>query len=570
MKKLTTILFVLIFLLSFVGCTAVQPQTTTPPLQSNNPSVSTTIAEPIIPLRMTLKILVANDPHLVDFRNYEQYYAWELFAQMCADRKLTVEWIVVDKEQYAATLMDYLAGDPAEMPDAFWCTEDVLSTEQRVLLASTGRLYPLEHILEYSDGTASSWYEAHPAVQSAKAYNGKTWWVSEYQEVIWNGDSLQPGQCLPKGVTFRLDWYNQLVQYGAWDAAKGYPDTAQELGQFLELCNAYDVNRSGQRDEYYLSYISDMHSTGLGNLFGVPRSAFAPNLVTGSVDTAWTQPGSRELMELLIDWYNKGYFPKDLVDSSNNTTGNRTYKYRSGNKVAVYNAYFSDNWSMDHTEIPNGAAPAVLCGVLPDTTVHPDAYIAMDAALSMDKSSLCFTDNLSHPATAAALLDVICSDDYATMIKWGTDISLEGVAVEEHTGQFRPITPFLTGAELFGHYALPTVSNVYDLAADEKLCLSDPSGEMHRVFLEAMTQWTPTYPDQIDDFLAIPTPEESMALSVYEPAFQELSQKLFYELVNGQISMDDWDACIDRLRTEGHMDQIQAIYQARFDRYLGK
>ena len=130
------------------------------------------------------------------------------------------------------------------------------------------------------------------------------------------------------------------------------------------------------------------------------------------------------------------------------------------------------------------------------------------------------------------------------------------------------------GKEVFSYYALPSVVQYYDLKNDEALCLpdksNDTSGEMHRVFLEAMTQWTPTYPDQMDSFLAVATPEETMLLSVCEPIFQKLSQELFMDLLLGNISMDNWDDCIRRLNEEGYMAQIQAVYQARYARYLGE
>ena len=130
------------------------------------------------------------------------------------------------------------------------------------------------------------------------------------------------------------------------------------------------------------------------------------------------------------------------------------------------------------------------------------------------------------------------------------------------------------GEELFNYCVLPPVVQYYDVKEDEVLCLpdnsNDPSGEMHRVYIEAMTQWTPTYPEQADSFLAVATPEEEMLLSVCEPIFQEVSREIFLDLLQGYRSMDDWDECIQLLNEIGHLAEIQAVYQARYDRYLGK
>ena len=579
MKKLTAFVLVLACVICLTGCAAARPQSATNPemvVPTTTPATapSTTSAviptttqstKPDAPENLTLRILVANDPSYVDFRDREQYYIWELFARWCTQKNLTIEWTIAEKDQYREPMVECMVVEKEAMPDAFWCDASNLTYLERTQLVDNGRIFALEDILPYSDGTASGWFAAHPDFQNAMRYKGKTWWVGAYTGIVWNGESTLRDTA--KGVTFRLDWYNQLVQRGAWDASRGYPDTAAELGEFLELCNTYDVNRNGMRDEYYLSYISDMHSTGLGNLFGIPRDAFAPNLITETVDTAWTQPGSKELMELLIDWYNKGYFPADMIGG---TTGSG--KYRTNNQTAVYSGYFYDNWSMRQASVPSGAASAVLCGVIPDVSVHPYAYIANDSSVVMDEISLCFTTNLSHPAAAAALLDIICSEEYANMIRWGTDIDLG--ELEGSTDQDEPIVPYFTGAQLFGKYVLPTVSDVYDLVEDENCCIpensGDPSGEMHRVYLEAMTQWQTTYPDVIDNYLALPEGEEVMTLLYQEPVFQELSREIFLGLVTGEISMDEWDACIDRLNREGYMSEIQAVYQARFDRYLGK
>ena len=91
---------------------------------------------------------------------------------------------------------------------------------------------------------------------------------------------------------------------------------------------------------------------------------------------------------------------------------------------------------------------------------------------------------------------------------------------------------------------------------------------MHRVFVEAMTNWTPTYPDQPGGYLATPTAEEAMALTVWEPIFQEASEDYFYKLITKEIDISEWDNVIQELKDQFFLDDIQAIYQARFDRYL--
>ena len=581
-KNIMRTLALLLVAIMAIGIFAACAPAETPAATTAAPNVTTT-AEPI-PENLTLKIMVANDSSNIDFADRESYNVWKPFADWCAAKKLTIEWVIVEKDQYQAALVGAMAGPVSEMPDAFWCDETRLSTASRTQLVDNGRLVAIEDILSYSDGTASAWFEAHPLFQAAKQYKGKTYWVGSYQEVYWHGEAQPNGGGAVKGVCIRLDWYDKLVEIGAWDEAKGIPNTMDELGEFLEACTVNDMNGDGERSEYYLNYIADMHGTGLGNMLGVPRNRFAPNLVTGKVETAWTATNSKLLMEYLIDWNEKGYFPETMVGGSSGST-----KYRTGNKTAVYSAYFCDNWGFVNCAVQEGAAPACLIGVLPDTTVCPEAYLANDSAPTMDNQSLCFTSNLSHPAAAAALLDIITDAKYAELMQWGTLIT-DDLGEESTTGSYfidadgnKVMTKvgmdlsnanktFITyGANVFGYYVLPTVGQVYNLEEDENLCFqgtaSDPTGRMHEVFVEGMS-WAKTYPDQVGGYLATPTAEEAMALTIYEPIFQELSKELFYDLVTGEISIDDWADVIDQLNDEGYMDEIQAIYQARFDRYL--
>ena len=565
----------------FAACApAEKPAATT---AAPNPNVTTT-ADPI-PEKLELHILVANDSSNIDFNDREQYNVWKPFAEWCAAKKLTITWEIVEKDQYQAALVGYMAGPASEMPDAFWCDEGRLSTASRTQLVDNGRLVALEDILPYSDGTARAWYEAHPLFQAAKQYKGKTYWVGSYQEVYWHGEAQPNGGGAVKGITIRLDWYDKLVELGKWDEAKGMPNTMEEIGEFLQACNDNDMNGNGERDEYYLNYIADFAKTGLGNLMGIPRAHFAPNLVTGEVTVAWTHKNAKEFMELLIDWNEKGFFPDDMVGGSSGST-----KYRTRNQTAVYNAYFCDNWSMVNTEVQEGAKPAVLIGVLPDKTVHPDAYLANDSAPTMDNVSLCFTSNLSHPAAAAALLDIITDAKYAELMEYGT-LTTDDLGKDSVTGSYfidadgkkvhttigadlsNAKNTFITfGANVFGYYVLPTVGQVYNLESDELLCLGpdgafDPTGRMHEVFVEGMS-WPKTYPDQIGGYLATPTAEEAMALTIYEPIFEELSKELFYSLITGETPMSEWDDVIEQLKDEGYMDEIAEIYQARFSRYL--
>lgn len=537
-----------------------------------------------IPDELELKVLVANDSKSWDFHDREQYNVWAPFAKMCEDKNLTITWEIVEKDQYQNTLIGYMAGPKDDMPDAFWMDESVLSTALRVQLAGNGRLVALEDILPFSDGTAKAWYEAHPLYQKRTALDGKTYWIGEYQEVVWHGEPVPTGAGAPKGVTIRLDWYNKLVADGHWDATKGYPDTADEIQEFIHACQDNDVNQTGEVDEFMSgAYISDINGGVINNLYGVPRQRYGIDLSTGKVTAAWKAEGAKAMMTELIEWYNEGLLDERMVGASSGSTATRT-----GNNTAIYSTYFNDNWSFAKTVVPEGADPALIVGIIPDKTVHANAYIASDSAPTMDNRSLAFTSNLSHPAAAAALVDIVTSDEFGVLMMWGTPITddkgkdsttgtyfinadgeYEYTNVDMGTGNGDSYMTF--GANLMGNNILPRVGNVYDLVEDEYTCNVDPSGEMLKAFMTARdeSKWTLGYPDQPNAYFAVPTDEETMLLSQYESDFKALSMEIFYDLITGERSIDDWDAIIAELEDAG-MSDMEAVYQARFDRFLAE
>ena len=287
-------------------------------------------------------------------------------------------------------------------------------------------------------------------------------------------------------------------------------------------------------------------------------------------------------MTELIEWNNEHLLDERMVGASSGST-----KTRTGNNTAVYSTYFNDSWGFAKTVVPEGADKAIVVGVIPDKTVHPNAYIASDSAPTMDNRSFAFTSNLSHPAAAAALLDIITTEEWHTLTQWGTQTT-DDLGKESTTGSYfvdadgnKVMTDigsastgngdsFITyGRNLFCYYRLPWIGNTYDLYEDEVCCDVDESGEMHKAFMTARNEWTLDHPDQPNAYFAVPTSEETMLLAQYESDYQALSKEIFYDLITGERSIDEWDDIIEELDDAG-MTAMEEVYQARFDRYLGK
>lgn len=567
LKKVLAMLLVAIMVIGmFAACTKTPDPTEKPTDAPTQGATQGTTTEDI-PDQLTLKVLCANNLQGgLDFKDRENWNVWPAFLKLCEAKNLTIEFECIEKDQYANQLKMVLAGETKDMPDVVWIGDETnMSTAMRVECVQEGLFYPIDDILKYSDGTASKWFEENPAYAARTSYvDGKLYWVGEYQTVTYYGEVVEIGHGAAKGMQVRLDWLDEL---GYTDI----PNTIDEIEAFVLACQEADLNQSGVKDEVFLQGLKNIDGCGINVYYGVPRNMFALNLQTGKVDSPWYAEGAKDMVAKIIEWLEKGIIPEDRIGNSSGTTA-----YRNGNKVAAYSTYHCDNWSLTNTVVPEGKAPAVLIGTNPDLTVHPNAYMPNDSAPTMDNRSLAFTKNLNHPAAAAALLDILTSDEYFELIQWGTEgesfIYVNGnktlINGADDYGNAAS-TNIMIGNAVFSFGVFSCMGNVYDLLGDENLCSVDASGRMRKQFQAAMNEWDVIYPDQPAAYYAIPTPEENEILTEKEADFLQLSGEIFVSFLTGERSLDDWDAAIDELKTAG-LDDLLAVYEARAARFIEK
>ena len=564
MKKILAMLLALLMIVGmFAGCAQTQTNPTTT-AKKDDPATTTT--KEVIPEELKLTIMVSNELQGdLDFHDRENWNVWPAFQKMCEDHNLTIEFKIIEKDQYATQLTMALAGDEAELPDAVWLgSEANMSAAMRVECIQEGLFYPINDIMKYSDGTFTQWWETHTPYAARTSYtDGKLYWIGEYGDLSYLGKPVELGKGSPTNLTVRLDWLDEL----------GYtevPNTLDELEAYVLACQEADLNQTGVKDETYLVGLTDIQACGINKYYGIPSNAFGINLQTGEVVTPWYHENAKEMIAKIIDWLDKGIIAEDRIGKSSGTTA-----YRNGNKVAMYSAYFCDNWSLTNCEVPEGKSGAILIGALPDKTVHPDAYMGYDSAPTMDNRSLAFTKNLSHPA--AALLDIISSPEYGELILWGTEgesyIVVNGntqyINGAEDYGNAAE-TNIMTGNAVFTFGVFPSMAaGIVDVWTDAASCTGhDASGRMQKHVEKVYTEYDIIYPNQPTSYFAIPTPEENEVLSEKEADYQQLSGEIFVSFLTGERDLEkDWDSAIAELEAAG-LKEILAIYQDRTDRFM--
>ena len=565
MKAITKVLALLLVAIMmvgmFAGCQKTPATTTNAPAgtTAGNAGNDGTTAEKPKEIK-TLKLMARATCMGSDFdlTRWEETNIYRRWSELCEKYGIKVEIQFIEEDQYTTVFQTTLAGGTASMPDILYTGSGVNGTV--IDAANAGLFAAIQDILEYSDGTASGVYAELPLYfQKNNLADGKTYWVGEYQEVWYQGKKVDLGYGAPTGMNWRDDW----------GAVLGIetPNTIEKMEAYIQACQDADMNGNGVKDEGFYCYLTSFESA-LTKFYGMPSAQFAVNLANKKIETPWEHENVKEYLKKVIEWLDKGYIPADCVGATSLS------KYRKANACALYGGYFCDNWSLVGCEVPEGAAAPNLCGIIPDTTVHPDAYMGHDAAPQIDVRTLAFNANVDKEA-AARYLDMVTSDEYMEMIIYGTegdtfDYDANGNPVwkEEYAGNnYNPTDPTIQlGRTLLSNGITPELHKNFHAEEDEALC--DTDLEL-KTYQEAF--WIPVkYTNQPAAFLSVPTPEETEALTLIETEYTTLAEEIFVAIILGEIDIDtEWDSkVIEPLKAAG-MDEIKEIYQNRLTRMVG-
>ena len=571
LKVLALLLVAVMMIGMFAGCQQPTPPTTTAkPNEGTNGNDGTTekTLEP-----KTLKCMViATSYDNFDFQRFidGETNIYPFFMEQLKEKNLTIEWQLIQNDQFDVALQTTLA-DPDTMPDYIWL--DGGNQSLATACATQGLFLDIQTILEYSDGTASGWHKENPAYFALTQYAGKNWWIGEYGTVFWGGEEVPVAGGCPTGMQLREDWLDILkVKYPEYETTAGWPDTIEELGLFVQRCQEEDVNGNGIiGDETLFAYFEKPgRSNGIEKYFGVPQTEFVPNLLTGELDTFWEAENVKEYLKTLIEWGNKGWIDPALLGVKASST-----KYLSNNKVALYDTYFCNTYSLKPEYVPEDAEKPKFSGCLIDTTVHPDGYYGHDQAPGYDNRMACFSAN-ADPEACARLLDILYSEEWRDMLEYGTEGDSyfvnnagEKVLVEaDDIMSARTNTDACIGRGVFSFNVFPQMGgDPYHLEEDAELA-SLVSEKCREQFDKAMEIKEIRYCNMPLTNMTAMTEEEAAVIAELETDYLTTSAELFVKILKGELNVDtDWDAIMQELKDAGY-EEIKAVYAARFERFL--
>ena len=507
-----------------------------------------------------ITVMVRNTTFGFDFdlNDFENTNVYPAYKAICEKYGLDIEWKLIEEDQYETAITTTLAGKVEDMPDIIFYGGGV--DAQLIEAAEGGRFLAIQDILEHSDGTAKGIYDNIPLYFGKNNMNGKTYWVGEYVPVTYNGKDTGIGMGAPTGLNVREDFLSQLNMK--------VPSTIEELEAYLQACQDNDVNHNGQKDEYLTVSLNGISAASLQYFYGVPCQEFAIDLTTNTASTPWQHKNIKTFLNKLKEFIAKNYISVDQIGS---TWNDDTYFAR--NQTAAYGSYYCDNWSLTscpkyegQTDFPN------LIGIYPDKAAHPDAYLGHDAAPQIDVRVQAFTSKCDIEA-AARFLDMVLSEEYNHMLKWGTEgdsfyYDADGKEVFcEGAGEYTTDPQKMNGRLLLCNSFVPHLYTIFDATSDEAMCDTDAELQVYRESF----WWPVSYTNQPNAFLANPTSEETIILNEKQLEYQALSEEIFVSILQGEIDINndaEWQSKVIKPLEDAGMLEILEVYQNRHDRMM--
>lgn len=514
----------------------------------------TTTTAPKSDEKLKLTCVVQRDARLGEFDTFtsDHYPVLKAFEDMLAAKNLEIEWKVIENDQWDTYITTAMA-DPDSLPDYIWTVG--MSVSDKLAAADAGIFYPIDDILEYSDGTAKKYYEDHPEIKGKNGYKGKLWWIPEYMGYSLDGEVKPWGE--PVGVLVREDWLNALKME--------IPTTPEAVRAYLEACQENDMNGNGSKDEYYLRSWSSI-DYGLGAMFGIPSNFYGLNQETGKIDSTFEMPEAKEYFKFIKGLVADGLIKGDHVGAKDYPSSDE-----AANQSAATSNYYCNNWTLTSCVVQEGAPAPNYVGCIPTTE---KGFIQHDGSPLMDSRSAAFTKNLNNPKAAAAFLDILCSKEFEELTLWG----IKDLTYTEDAEGNREYTPECVdiekaketgagyGRDLWGFGQIP-IQYQFPMEADYVCCTTDKMLEVNA----AGCAVNGTYSTHHDAYMQVPTAEETAKVSELATEIQTLYEEICVDLFLGRIDIDtEWDEKVIKPLKEAGLDELLAIYQARADRFAGK
>lgn len=481
-----------------------------------------------------------------DWNEVGEYSAFKTLQGWLDEAKLDVEWEVITAEQYPVILQTRLASGN-DLPDIV--KVHTLDDAALLALAEQGLIIPINEIIDkYSAGPArEAFNKTFPSVRPlTTAEDGNMYWFCNVQNKYYGDNNDANGSF---SILYRRDWADALEI--------DEPENLEEFTQMLRDFRTKDANGNGQQDEILFIDPSSFR-TGIAQWFDLATGTIALDPQQNKIVTPWKNPNVKAYFAYLNSLVNEGILDPAVAGNYELLT-----QKRAENKIAAMWDYTNAMWN--ESTVQAIAPDALYAPLMPLPAVDGVEPASMSEPGQMVWERYAVTKDCKDLEAVARLLDIVYSEDYATLTAFGEEgvnftYDEEGVMVScGLSGDELREQRIAEGAMLWNG-VLPRVQSV-DMRQQVATC-----DDYKRDVTLALIDYDKKYPDQLNNFLALPTKEESERINELQANLDTASQELATKLTLGQIPLSDLEKEVEKLDELG-LSELLEIAQARYDRY---
>ncbi|MDD2213803.1 MAG: extracellular solute-binding protein [Oscillospiraceae bacterium] len=501
---------------------------------------------------VTLHILgpETSNPY-IHFADRENYSTWQAFKKLFEERGINPEFEIVASDQYKTTIQTRMASG-SNLPD--FAQVSSLDDSSIMNYVNMGQFLSVTQLMEEGDGTAKAFFETGKGKLSNTlntTEDGNAYWISQIQATTYAGN---PGST-SMVINIRQDWLDQIGQ--------SLPTTAEEFYQALKAMQDQDVNGNGQKDEV-LAFNPASFQNGIAQWFGLVTDITSFVIEDAEVTSPWYQDGIKDYFKFLNKLASENLLDTSLIGL---TTDDQLDQRIAENKASAIFTYAMQTW-YEPSVAAEGASYQPLAplqaaeGITPVNAIEPP---------NLSYGKWVFTKAVTDQKAAAALLDLLCSEDYQTLTQWGIegetyevvdgenqllDIALNA-SWEQAASEGKAIGDALwANGSMFPKRRFVPMENEISVVPENKA-----------EFQKEIISYSPTVPLGNENYLPVMTSEQVETRLGIITDLKTRSEELATQLILGQASLDNWDTYIEELKALG-LDQLIEIDQSRLDRYM--
>ena len=500
----------------------------------------------------TIKVLGPFNPAAdVLFTEREEYPVWGMFMDLLDKGGVSLDFEVVPRDQYELVVQTRMAS-ATDLPDLVQLTPlDMLTA---VNLGKSGIIQDVMPILNRPDAAPAKNYLTENYDFMFKANTtpeGPMYWVTAAFKRSYGNDFRSSCQLM----TIRKDWIDLV--------GMEMPKTANDFYLALKAFREFDVNGNGIEDEFLHSSVTNFY-TGIAQWYGLPAWPSSLDLYNKKAISPWYQPGVKDyfaFMQLLVE--------ENLLDVSLiGAPGEQLDQKVANNQIAALNTYISQGWFEPSVIDPNTEPMYVAC-IINEPVSGRTTPAIMEEPPFLTWNRYAFT-NKADPAAAAALLNIIWTDEYRIIAQWG----VEGYTYDIVDGEWIPYsfpggnaqrkeTRGATLNNFVQNFMLPSSNiNMYETEINQ---VRDRGHGVKAETIEVVMSLPISFSDAEHSYRGMPNEQQLEEKNAILADLTTYSSELITRLILGQSSLNDWDkymADFDRLKLPRLLEIDQELHDA--------